>query len=716
MKDFFTKVTSGDVWGGLAASAVVLPQAMAFGVALLATNGFNASQGAIAGLLGAAIVCTISGFLGGARGLISAPTGPTLVLLGGALASLTQTDISNDALLVNLAAIIMCTGLFQMFIGISGGGKLIKYIPYPVISGFLTGSAILMIMSQVDPLSGKGLDSSWESWRWLPLITAAVTMIAIHFVPKFLKKLPGTIAGLLVGTITFHIIAVFHAADLPQQWLIGQLPRIDAVSLAFSTDILGYLNWSIIIPAALALSILSSLDTLLTAVIADVNTGLRHNANLEMVGQGIGQVLTSLSGGMAAAGTTGATVVAVKSGGRRWAGIFAGITFFILILLARDVGSVLPISVLAGIILSVSLHMFDLDIIAWLKNAKRRQDAIIAILVTAVTVGYDLMVAVGLGVFIAIVLFIRTQIQMSVVHRRSTGKNIRSVRSRSLKERELLEEHGNKIVLSEFKGKLFFLTATALPSTFTNHLDGPNYIILHLRRVLQIDLTAIKFLHQIAARLQKNGGTLIFCNVHKEIGVGKKIQKTLKKVSATNINLQVMTFNGKDEALEYAENALLEDIDFKVTEFRDHVSLDENDLFNALTKEEQEDLKTVLEPRMLETNEKLFSAGEHGDQVYIVLSGEIDIRLPTTKHHYKRLATCQPGSFFGELSLLNPGPRVADAVATHKTEVLILSRSALNKLCETYPATAIHLLMTLAQIQVEHLRWTATELRHLSEW
>ncbi len=716
MKKYFSSITSGDAWGGLAASAVVLPQAMAFGVALLSTKGFDASQGAIAGLLGAAIVCTVSGFLGGARGLISAPTGPTLVLLGGALASLSDAGISNGGLLINLAVIIMCTGLFQIIIGLSGGGKLIKYIPYSVISGFLTGSAILMIMSQIGPLTGKGFDASWESWRWLPLVTAIVTIIAIHVGPKYIKKLPGTIAGLLVGTFVFHIVASFHAIDLPQQWLIGQLPKINSVSLELSMDMLTNLNWTIIIPAALALSILSSLDTLLTAVIADVNTGLRHNANLEMIGQGIGQILTSISGGMAAAGTTGATVVAVKSGGRRWAGIFAGLTFFILILLARDVGTILPISVLAGIIVSVSLHMFDLDIIVWLKNSKRRQDAIIAILVTAVTVGYDLMVAVGLGVVIAIVLFIRTQIRMPVVHRRSTGKNIRSVRSRSKKERELLEEHGERIILYELRGNLFFATADALLEELANDLDKPNYVILHLRRVLQVDLTAIKYLHQIASRVQKNGGVLIFCNVHKEIGVGKKIQKTLRKVSSSNIDLQVMTFNGKDEALEYAENSLLEDIDFKVTEFRDRISLNENDLCHALTHVEQENLRTVLESRILETNEKLFSAGNQGDQVYIVLSGEIDIRLPTTKHHYKRLATCQPGSFFGELSLLNPGPRVADAVAIHKTEVLILSRSALDKLCETFPDTAIHLLMTLAQIQVEHLRWSTSELRHLSEW
>lgn len=716
MNKFFSGFTTGDAWGGMAATAVVLPQAMAFGVALLAPVGFDASRGAIAGLLGAAIVCTVSGVFSGTRGLISAPTGPTLVLLGGALAALSQSGLAGGSLLINLAMVIICTGLFQIAIGISGGGRLIKYIPYPVISGFLTGSAILMIMSQTGPLAGKVDSTSWESWRWLPLLTAMVTLVGTYLGPRYVKKLPGTIAGLLVGTLVFHLVAFFNPADLPGEWLIGELPKIDSVKLELSMDMLSSLSWKIIIPAALALSILASLDTLLTAVIADVNTGLRHNANLEMLGQGIGQILTGISGGMAAAGTTGATVVAVKSGGRRWTGVVAGLTFFILILLARDVGSILPISVLAGIILAVSLHMFDLDIIAWLKRRRTFQDAAIAILVTTVTVAYDLMVAVGLGVAIAIILFIRTQIRMPVVHRRSTGKQMRSLRLRSGEERDLLGEHGDRIVLYELRGNLFFATADALLEELSGDLDKPNYVILHMRRVLQADLTAIKFLHQIASRLQKSGGQLIFCNVHKEIGIGKRMQETFREVSATDSSLQVLTFNGKDEALEYAENSLLEEQNYKPTEFRDHIALQDNELCRSLTTEQRDNLRSVLVGRTLDPNDKLFSEGDEGDELYMVLSGEIEIRLPTTKHHYKRLATCEPGSFFGELALLKPGPRVADAVATHKTEIMILSRSALDELCKTHPDTSIQLLMTLAKIQVEYLRWSTDEMQRLSEW
>ena len=701
MQTDIKQFSSGDIWGGLAASAVVLPQAMAFGVALLVAHGFDASRGALAGLLAAAIVCLCSGINGGTRGLISAPTGPTLVLLGGALVSLSEAGSSGNDLIVNLAGIIFTTGLFQIFIGLTGGGKLIKYIPYPVISGFLTGSAILMILSQVSPLSGKGADEAWQGWRWLPLLTALVTVFVTSYAPKLFKQLPGTIAGLLIGTVFFQVLALFHGATIPGDWLIGQLPKLDSAGLDISFDVVSSLRWNIIIPAAMALAILTSLDTLLTAVIADVTTGDRHNANREMIGQGLGQLLSSIAGGMAAAGTTGATVVSVKTGGRRWVGVFAGITFLLLLLLARDVGRILPISVLAGIILSVSLHMVDLDI---------------ALLVTLVTVAYDLMVAVGVGVLIAIIMFIRTQVKAPVVHRRSSGKEVRSVRYRRPEERELLEQNGERIILYELRGNLFFATADVLFDELAADLNAPNYVILHLQRVQHIDLTAKKYLQQIAERLHKNGGHLIFCNVHKGSGIGKRVQKTFRKVSMSDVGFNVMTFNGKDEALEYAENALLDELGVTPTRFNDQISLRENELCKELTTEDEVILEKFLSARELKQNETLFLAGDMGNEVFLVITGEVEIRLPTTKHHYKRLATCHPGSFFGELALLYPGPRAADAVATQASKLFMLDSKGLEQLREQYPATSVNLLMALTRTQVEHLRWSAKEIQHLSEW
>lgn len=178
---------SGDLWGGLAAAAVLLPQAMAFGVALYAIAGLDAAAGAYAGLAGTAIICIMSGLLGGARGLISAPTGPTLVLLGGALASMLAQGLDRAQLLLGLALTIAIAGVLQFLIGLSGGGKLIKYIPFPVVSGFMTGSAILMILSQRAPLIGGVTDAQWSTWiviksggrRWVGVATGLVFVLLV---------------------------------------------------------------------------------------------------------------------------------------------------------------------------------------------------------------------------------------------------------------------------------------------------------------------------------------------------------------------------------------------------------------------------------------------------------------------------------------------------------------------------------------------------------
>jgi SulP family sulfate permease len=711
-----SRMRAGDLWGGLAAVAVLLPQAMAFGVALYALAGLDAAGGAYAGLLGTALLCVATGLAGGTRGLISAPTGPSLVLLGGAAAALTGAGLQNTQLLLGLAAVTVAAGVFQFLIGITGGGRLIKYIPFPVVSGFMTGSAILMVASQMKPLTATGVSADWDAWVWLPAVAAVATMGAAYGVTRVVRWIPGPVAGLIVGTLLFHLIASFNGSALPDIWLIGALPKVQALAYDVSVETLRILPWGIILPAALALAVLALLDTLLTAVIADVATGTRHDSRRELMGQGCGQVLSGLFGGMAGAGTTAATIVAIKSGGYRWVGTAAGIAFFILVSVAGDIGRILPISVLAGIILYVAIGMVDLDILAWLKRKRLRQDAVIALLVTAITVFYDLMIAVGVGVAIAIVLFIREEIKSPVVHRRSTAKQTHSIRQRTADERELLDRHGDRIILYELRGNLFFGTADRLFEELMSDLDDPNWIILHMRKVTQIDLTAIRFLRQIASRLNNHGGTLIFCNVHKGAGVGRSIQKTFKKISAGRARVQVLTFNGKDEALDFAENALLEELGHAATQMNDEVPLAENDLCRSLSADEIAYLGELLITRTCKKGEKIFSTADIGDELYIVLRGQVDIRLPTTKHHYKRLASCGPGTFFGELALLNPGPRAANAVTVRKTTLLGLNRAAFEKLQQDHPATAINLLTSLCETQVAQQRWSVQEMQRLSEW
>jgi len=710
------RISSGDVWGGLAASAVALPQTMAFGVALFAIAGLDPAGGAVIGLVGASLICLMTGAVGGADGMISAPTGPTLVLLGGAVGAMFAAATPTPVLLTGLAALIVITGALQILIGWSGGGQLIKYIPHPVISGFMTGSAALMFMSQWKPASGVGAGDDWAAWRWIPIVAAAATFVATRYGPRLVPKLPGTIAGLIVGTVVFHALALTHAGPVPEAWVIGALPELHPMAMLPDFGVLDQVPWAIVLPAAVALSILGSLDTLLTAVICDVMTRTRHDARREMIGQGLGQILAGLAGGMAGAGTTGSSIVAVRSGGRRYAALVTAFGFAVLLLVAGPVAAALPLSVLAGIIIVVGWSMVDFDILTWLRTQRGRSDAAIALLVTGITVGLDLMIAVGVGVAIAILMFVRQQIKMPVVQRRSDATQVRSVRRRTQEEREILTKYGVHIVIYELRGNLFFATADRLLEALAADLDGPNQIILHMRRVTQIDLSAIRILHQLAERLHRSGGSLSFCNVHHAIGLGDKVESAMTAMGADASSFQVITYIDRDEALEAAEDMLLSAHGVQRTHWDEVVALADTELCSGLAGDELAAVESAMTVVDLEAGARIFSAGEHGDALYLVVGGEVDILLPTTAHHHKRLAACGPGTMFGELALVSPGPRVADAVSRVATRLLRLDGAGLTRLRELHPHAANHLLHAFSRMQSEYLRWATNEIRRLSEW
>lgn len=707
-----------DLLGGIAASAVVLPQAMAFGVALFALLGGTPATGALAGLIGAAVLCFCSGMSGATLGLITAPSGPVLILLAGAVASLQAAGVDGMGLFSGVAAILMVAGIFQIVLGLTGGGQLIKFIPHPVVAGFLTGSGLLMVISQRKIFSiGLAMPTVETAWILVPPLVVVATFLIMTWLPRRFPAVPSTIAGLLGGTLIFHLMVLFHPGAMPEFWVIGNIPGREAISFDFELSRFADLPWGVVLTSALALALLASLDTLFTAVIADVETGVRHRSRRELFAQGVGQMVTGMVGGMGGSGTTGATVVSVTTGGRRWSAVVAAVVILLLILFGGKVGAILPISVLAGIIIHVGWRMLEKDMLAWARTRRTRQDAAIAILVTLVTVAYDLMVAIGVGVAIAITFFIRAQVKAPVIHRRSTARQRHSVRSRSDHERKLLDEEGDRIIIYELRGNLFFGSVDRLFNELEGDLDKPVWLILHLQRVTHVDLTGIVILQQIARRLNDHGGQLIFCNVHQAIGLGHQVRKTWQKLSPGKDGPQVKTFNGADEALEYAENQLLETQEVTLVQAGERLALAQTELCSGLPAQVVENLQNVARVVELEKGEKLFAAGEFGDSLYIVLSGEIDIRLPTTRHHYKRLAKYFPGSFFGEVSLLDPGRRTADAVAVFPAELLVVDRDGIEQLtAEGENETIIRLFEVLGRAQGRYLRWSAEEMNRLEQW
>ncbi|MDX8413548.1 MAG: SulP family inorganic anion transporter [Mariprofundales bacterium] len=709
----FALPSAGDMWGGMAAASLVLPQAMAFGLALWLPIHGDSGAAALAGLITAALLSLASGVARGTCGMVSAPTGPTLILLTAAAASYQMQGVGSEMIATAVLLTLALAGAMQIAIGLLNLGAIIKFIPYPVVSGFMTGTGILMILSQEEALLPDGTALA----GWIPLLTALVTIAAMYlsqrFHPGYLAKIPATVIGLVIGTAVFHLLVAISGSAAPTAWVVGTIPPLSEANIGLHLDQIIHLPLTLIVLSALALALLASLDTLLTAVIADVATGQRHNARTELSAQGGGQLLCALLGGMAGAGTTGASLVAIESGGRRWVALMTGVTFLLLILLMAPVASWLPISVFSGIIIHVSLFsMVDREIVQWGKSRRARLDACIALVVIAVTVYYNLLIAVGLGVALAVIEFLRTQVNRSTIHRRWTLAERTSMRNRPQIEREAIAACADQVAGYDLQGALFFGSADSL---FTAVTSAPQrLVILSLRRVVQVDITAIRMIDQIAGTLRQHGGELLLSHASGRLGL------THCKVDGCDVvpfhaHTPIRSFHQTEDAIEYIENKLLHQQKMVPAHHQLHCPPDQSEVFHHLKEKQFQHIAPWLKQHHAAAGDYLFRYGETGEGLMVIVRGEVEALLPYHKKKRMRLAVYGPGMGVGEVAFLNPGPRGADLRALNDVEWVEFSHTDLLQIADRHPRLAMALITQLTSEMGLRLAAADAMLRRLMD-
>ena len=421
MKFIETNNIKGDIFGGITAGIVALPLALAFGIQ--AFGGVNdpsaASMGALAGLVGATMLGFFAALFGGTHSQISGPTGPMTVvaatLISGVWAS---SNGSVSSVLISMALAGLFCGLFQILFGIIKLGKYVRYIPYPVLSGFMSGIGVIIILQQLYPLVGlKGTGTMIDLVTGIPaavsegisvtaLLLGLGTIAIIELFPLITKKVPATLVALIVMTV----VSLFCKLD--SKLIIGDIPSGLPLPFFASTNIsLSGIDWMTVLKASLipglTLAGLGSIDTLLTSVVADNITKTKHNSNKELIGQGIGNAIAGLFCGLPGAGATMRTVVNVKSGGRtQISGMVHALLLLAILLGLGGLVKYVPLSVLAGILITVGWGIIDFK---GFKDLLRipRADAVVLVVVFLVTVFVDLLTAVGIGMVIACVLFMK---------------------------------------------------------------------------------------------------------------------------------------------------------------------------------------------------------------------------------------------------------------------------------------------------------------------
>ena len=513
-----TNNIKGDIFGGITAGIVALPLALAFGIQAFGGVGDPAasSMGALAGLIGATFLGFFASLFGGTHSQISGPTGPMTVITASLLSGVWASQHSMSAVLISMSLAGLFCGIFQILFGVLKIGKYVRYIPYPVLSGFMSGIGVIIIIQQIYPLIGcKSPVLIVDMITQLPervadgisitaLLLGLGTIAIIYLFPLITQKIPSTLVALLVMTI----ISLFLNMD--EKLLIGQIPSGFPMPLFAKEGLdLSGLDWGSILKVSvipgLTLAGLGSIDTLLTSVVADNITKTQHNSNRELIGQGIGNMISGLFCGISGAGATMRTVVNVKSGGRsQISGMVHSLLLLAVLLGLGSLVRYVPLSVLAGILITVGWGIIDLKGFKDLLKIPRA-DAVVLIIVFLLTVFVDLLTAVGIGMVIACVLFMKRASDLV------EGGYSSSAMTTFDKECPWQDEGGmpdtvqHKIYIQRLNGPIFFGTITKFQHVMNDVPADAKIVIIRMRLVSFMDQSGLYVMETAIKELQDRG-------------------------------------------------------------------------------------------------------------------------------------------------------------------------------------------------------------------
>ena len=532
----------GDIFGGLTAGVVALPLALAFGEA--------SGAGPIAGVYGAIIVGFFAALFGGTPSQISGPTGPMIVVFAGVFASL-----SGDVSLV--FATVVLAGVIQIAFGLLGFGQYIRLVPYPVVSGFMSGIGCIIIALQLARLfghepAGSGtipalmeVPNAVSNPNWEALGIGLLTLaIVFRWPAKWGRYLPGPLAALITGTVaSLGLSTVPVLGDIPTG-----LPQF--IMPAFSSDTL-----LIVFEAAMILAVLGAIDSLLTSLVADNMTRTRHHSNRELIGQGVGNTIAGFFGGIPGAGATMRTVVNIRTGGvTKISGMLHSLLLLAVVVVLAPLASKIPHAVLAGILVKVGYDIID---VSYLKHAHRgpRFDLALMVMVLSLTVFVDLITAVVAGVVVAALAFVKQVADAQLAA--AAGENTESVDGLSELESTLLNECGNRLTYFDLGGPLSFGAAADLGHHVRERISPTHHtsLVLDFSKVPFMDVSAARAVETIALDAAHAGKHLYVC------GINEQVTASLEGLGVSELIPVTSRFETRADALSAARDWIFENAD-----------------------------------------------------------------------------------------------------------------------------------------------------------
>ncbi len=502
----------GDLTGGLVAGVIALPLALAFGV--------QSGLGAIAGLYGAIAIGILAAIFGGTATQASGPTGPMTVVSATLVAAAIDFAGSMNNAMGIIVVTFMLGGLLQILFGFLNIARYIKYFPYPVISGFMSGVGIIIVLLQIYPFAGvKAPASTINVFTELPRLFGEINLAALglgiltvviyYLFPKITKAIPSS----LVALITATLVSYFVGLNVP---LIGDIPSgLPKLQLGgvLSIDPQAYL---LILEYAVVLAVLGSIDSLLTSVIADNITKTKHNSNRELIGQGIGNFVSAIFGGIPGAGATKGTVVNINAGGRtRLSGTIHGLFLLFVLLGAGQLAAYIPLSVLAGILIPIGFAIVDTKGLKHLRHVPKA-DAVVLVAVFLITTFGSLIQAVGVGVLLASLLFMKRSSDLA--EKGTSVLTLAGVVEEKPWDDEinLYEEFKDRIYIKHLYGPLFF-GFTSYFQDLVKKLDKSiRVLVIRMDRVPHIDQSGLYAMEEVILELRRKGVLVVFTGLNEQ--------------------------------------------------------------------------------------------------------------------------------------------------------------------------------------------------------
>ncbi len=712
----------GDFWGGLASMLVALPASVAFGVTVYsAISPDYAVFGALAGMLGAAALGMIAPTFGGTDRLISAPCAPAAAVLSAFAIEQVQNGVSPSGIVLLLTVFGLLTGAIQMFIGFMGAGRLIKYIPYTVVSGYLSGVGLIIIGSQIPRFVGAAPDVKWwhalmapELWDPRSLLVGLATVGVALLAPRFTKAVPSTILGIAAGLIAYLALANSDASmmTLTDNKLVlgalgvtgeGALQSITARWQEIGELKLGQV--AALAGGALTLAALLSIDTLKTCVVIDQKTRTRHDPNRELFAQGLANMASSGIGGIPGAGTMGATMVNLSSGAQtRVSGTIEGVLVLIAGLALGSYIAWIPVATLAGILIVVGLRMIDTEPLHFLESRATVFDLAVVLVVIGFALMVGLIAASVSGVALSILLFVREQVGGSVVRRKTFVNQRSSTWSRSESEMRMIAQKGDKAVIFELQGSLFFGTTYELYAQLEPEIKLRDFVILDMRWVQAVDITAAHMLNQVRDTLRDRGVPLLLSHVREQLPNGRNLVEFLKQTGLIDDGNTVRVFKNIEAAVEWVEDQLVGDV---VLSAADEVPLrlSEMDLFQGRKDDTMADLEARMAQRTVKAGDAVYNLGDQTRELYLIRRGAVRIMAPISgSRQVHHIASFGRGDFFGGLAFLEERARSDNAIAATDIDLFVMSLEQFNLLAEEHKKLALILMTAISRTLAQRLR------------